>query len=341
MKSDKPTIAEVARLARVSKTTVSRYLNGRFEFMSIETKQRIEAVIEELGYRPNNLARGLKSNRSGLIGVLVADISSPFSSILVKGVGDFCKGHGFQTIISNTDNEAVKEREYIEAMIDNRVEGLIINTTGKNASYLHEIYEQGIPVVLADRPMEALEFDTVTTNNYQMTYETIKYLYGQGFQKVAFFTQCVSGIRTRFTRRQAFLQACEDLYGGSGEKWIAEVNVDDGSAVTQQVLQFVRDATGPVAAFAVNGVTLLSLVQAVSQTKLRVPWDIGLCGYDDWGWAAIIPPGITVISQPSYKVGREAARRLILQIQSGQVKKPTLVEFPSELILRGSTALKS
>lgn len=336
MATDKPTIDKVASLAKVSKTTISRYLNGRFEFMSDETRKRIQTVIEELDYRPNNLARGLKSNHSGLIGVLVADIGSPFSSILVKGVGDTCKDRGYQTIIANTDNDPQKEREYIRSLIDNRVEGLIVNITGQNDNFLLELKDEGIPIVVADRPMETLSLDTVTSNNAEMTYRTIRHLYEQGFKRVAFITQQISQVRTRYVRHQTFLKACRELYGVDGEKWVYFIDPSDVGSLSQELQAFLKMEDGPVAAFAVNGVTLLSLVKAIRELDLVMPDDLGVAGYDDWGWASLIPPGITTISQPSYNVGVQSALRLIQRIKDNR-SKPKLIELPSELIVRGSS----
>lgn len=338
MPADKPTISEVAKIAMVSKTTVSRYLNDRFEFMSEATRKRIHQVIDELNYHPNNLARSLKSNRSGLIGVLVADISSPFSSILVKGIGDDCKEHGYQTIIVNTDNDPEKERQYIQSLLNNRVEGLIMNITGQNLPYLLELKAEGVPIVLADRPMQRLEFDTITTNNYQMTYDAMLHLHKQGFKRIGFFTQKIDGISTRTIRREAFLKACEDLYGVDGREWLHVVEPSDIKSIAQGIKSFLSNH-GPSAVFSVNGVTLLGVVQAVTELGLNIPSDIGLCGYDDWGWAAVIPPGITVISQPSYRVGVEASKRLRLQIDSERKVRPKVMEIPSTLIIRGSTKL--
>jgi LacI family transcriptional regulator, kdg operon repressor len=336
MAADKPTIDMVASLAKVSKTTISRYLNGRFEFMSDETRKRIQTVIEELDYRPNNLARGLKSNRSGLIGVLVADIGSPFSSILVKGVGDTCKERGYQTIIANTDNDPEKEREYIRSLIDNRVEGLIVNITGENDDFLLELKDEGIPIVVADRPMETLSLDTVTSNNAEMTYRTIQHLYEQGFERVAFITQEISQVRTRYVRYHTFLKACRDLFGVDGEKWVHVIDPSDVGALARGLEAFLNMDDGPAAAFAVNGVMLLSLVKAIRQLGLVMPDDLGVVGYDDWDWASLIPPGITTISQPSYNVGVQSALRLIQRIKDNR-PKPKLIELPSELIVRGSS----
>lgn len=339
MAFEKPTIDQVARLAEVSKTTVSRYLNGRFEFMSGDTRKRIQTVIEELDYRPNNLARGLKSNRSGLIGVLVADISSPFSSILVKGVGDTCKDRGYQTIIANTDNDPEKERQYIRSLIDNRVEGLIVNITGKNDEFLLQLKDEGVPIVLADRPMATLSLDTVTSNNAEMAYGTVKHLYEEGFQRIAFVTQEISGVRTRHIRYHAFLQACKDLFHVDGQSWVHVIDPSDIGSLAANLKRFLDADNGPVAAFAVNGVTLLSLLKAIRELGLVMPDDLGVAGYDDWEWASLIPPGITTISQPSYNVGVEAAKRLLQRIK-GDSSKPKLMELPSELIIRGSSTMR-
>jgi LacI family kdg operon repressor len=130
MEKDMITISDVAKASGVSKTTISRYLNGKYEYMSQDTRKRIQTIIEELKYRPSNVAKTLKSNKSGLIGVIIADIASQFSSILLKGIGDVCKANGYQVMISNVDNDPEKEREYIQSLMDNRVEGIIVNTTG-------------------------------------------------------------------------------------------------------------------------------------------------------------------------------------------------------------------
>lgn len=337
---DKITIDDIAKHAEVSKTTVSRFINGRFEFMSEETRGRIQAVIEEFNYRPNSLARGLKSNKSGVIGAIIADITSPFSSILVKGVGDYCQEKGYQIMIANTDNNPGKERDYIQSLLANQVEGLIINTTGENSEYLISLGDQGIPIVLADRAIEQSKFDTVTSDNYAMTYQTVNHLMEAGFERVAFFTEEVGRISSRQARMSAFLAANNDFRGCDAQGDIYVVNSHEQQTVVKAIQTFYRQDLGaPKAIFAVNGVTLLCVLQGLSQLNLTMPHDMGACGYDDWGWAALIPPGITVISQPSYQVGVEAAKMLISRINAKRKPRPKVLELPSNLIIRGSTCL--
>lgn len=338
-KPRKPTIDMVASKSEVSKTTISRFLNGKYEYMSEETKKRIQHVVDELNYRPNNFARSLKSNKSGLIGVVVADITSPFSSILVKGIGDFCNERGYQIITTNTDEDPSKEREYLESLVGGEmVEGLIVNTTGKNDDLLSQLGSQGTPIVLADRAMEHLEFDTITNNNYGMTRDTLNHMTESGFEKVAFFTQAMGANSSRRIRHEAYLDFYE--YEPGDAPYVYEIDTNNARAVIESIQAFIGQTQGRTRAiFAVNGVVLLAVVRGIVELGLKMPDDIGVCGYDDWEWATLVPPGISAIEQPSYQVGLEAAKRVIARIK-GSKAKAKVIELPSKLHVRGSTMLK-
>ncbi|WAH36034.1 LacI family DNA-binding transcriptional regulator [Alicyclobacillus dauci] len=338
-KRRKPTIDMVARQSEVSKTTISRFLNGKYEYMSEETRNRIQRVVDELNYRPNNFARSLKSNRSGLIGVVVADIASPFSSILVKGIGDLCNERGYQIITTNTDEDPQKERDYLESLVGGEmVEGLIVNTTGMNDDLLSQLGHQGIPIILADRAMEHLEFDTITNDNYSMTRNALKHVVDSGFEHVAFFTQQIGRNSARRTRFEAYLDFFE--FEPNTAPFVYELDTNDSQGVRKAIEHFRQRTNGrPAAIFAVNGVVSLAVLRSIAELGLHMPRDIGLCGYDDWEWATLVPPGITSIEQPSYEVGVEAAKRVIARIK-GLKAKPKLIELPSTLRVRGSTKLK-
>ena len=228
------TINDVSKAAGVSKTTISRYLNGKYEFMSKDTRKRIQNVIEELKYRPSNVAKTLKSKKSGLIGVIIADIGSQFSSILIKGIGDACKAHGYQVLISNVNNDSDKEREYIESLMDNRVEGIIVNTTGYNDEFLVEINETRVPLVLADRTMEDLKIDSVAINNYKITFDTIKYLVEKGYRNIAFFSEDPVRNRARHLRRRGYLDAMKQLLDVDASNLIYIIDSEDESTSIKQ-----------------------------------------------------------------------------------------------------------
>ena len=332
------TIADVALRAGCSKTTISRYLNGKFEFMSAESKERIAAVIEEMNYRPNNLARSLKSSRSRLIGVIMADISNPFSSILVKGIGDACAAAGYHVMIANMDNDPVREKDYILSMLDQQVDGLILNTTCSNNEFLQEMADRRVPMVLVDRAIEPAIFDVVKTNDFQATLDLLQYVAEQGFGKVGFFSQPVGNIGPRLNRRKAYRQMCDGRLKQAPQEYAVEISQPE--AVKEQVRDFLqRNGEEKKFIFTANGVAMLSLLHAINELGLRIPEDVGIGGFDDWSWASLVGPGITTIAQPSYDVGAKSVERLLLRIQRGGKAKPKIFELPNKLILRGSSQL--
>jgi LacI family transcriptional regulator, kdg operon repressor len=344
MQTKSVTIDEVSKKANVSKTTISRYINGKFEYMSEETRERIRLVIEELEYRPNTIARNLKSKKSSLIGVIVADISSPFSSILLKGIIDYCTQKGFQTMVASTNEDYLKEREYILSMIDRQVEGIIINTAGNNLEFLENLQLKGVTIALADRVLEKNIFDTVTSDNEKMTYKVIESLYEKGFERVGFFSETLGLNSTRLIRHKCFLQKSEQ-YVENSEHLVYIIGDEEGknnyTSYEKALLSFTSsNEKTKNAILAVNGVAMLNIIHAAKKLNISIPNNIGLCGYDDWGWTSLIGTGISVVSQPSYEIGFKSAELIIKRIDKGiNYKSPIYLELSSQLIIRGSTSL--
>lgn len=333
------TITDVAKAAGVSRTTISFYLNGKFQYMSAETKENIRKVIEELDYKPSSVAKGLKTKKSGLIGMIVADITNPFTSILVKGVNDKCIEKGYQLIVANTDNSPEKEKEYIISTLQRQAEGIIVNATGENVEFLKELKEKGNKIVLADRTIDEDYFDSVTTNNEEITFSTIEMLYNSGFEEVAFFTYPIDINTTRARRFKSFKEVT-GRYKDNPDDYLYIVNNDED--MKDKIREFDNKYKNKnKAAFIVNGVAMLSFVKGVLDLGLSIPKDIGVCGFDDWGWNNVVGNGITAISQPSYEVGSKCAEILIQRI-TGEIESKDTVNLvlESQLILRGSTKIK-
>jgi LacI family kdg operon repressor len=335
----KVTINDVATIAKVSKATISRYLNGQFEYMSEETKESIRKIIEKLDYRPSNIARSLKAKNSGVIGCIIADIASPFSSIVVKGINDICNQMGYSVLFANTDNNPEKEIKSIQSLMDNKVDGLIVNTSGEIDDYLLSLKNQGVKIVLADRGLKSTGLiDTVATNNYQATYDCIEYLYKQGYKKVAFFTQDTTSISSRYLRHDGYKDAMLEFFNIDGNQFTYLIEDNDLDKCEQDLLHFKQACNGePGAIFTVNGVTLLNVLHGFNRLKIEISDKIGICGFDDWGWAALIPPGITTITQESYECGVQSVNLLIQRIKDPTESKPKYIELPAKLVKRGST----
>lgn len=333
----KVTIDDVAREAKVSKSTISRYLNEKFEFMSDDTRDRIHKVISQLNYRPSNTARTLKLKKSSLIGVVMADLTNPFSSMLIKGIGDECRKYDYNIIITNSDNDKIKEKQDIMSLMDQNIDGLVINGTGYNEKFVMRIQQLGIPVIMLDRVVNPKFFDCVTSNNFEMTFNVTNYMIDQGFGSFAMFTPDVGKISARRDRKKAFIEACSSRLDSSNfNVYVCDnANLDK---TKQDLISFVKNNSGNKVVFAANGVTLLNLLHVINDINLKIPVDIGIYGYDNWGWASLIPPGITTISQPTYAMGVESAKILLKKL-GGDSEKTSCIYLKSRLEIRGSTHL--
>ena len=332
------TIDTVSEKAGVSKTTVSRFLNEKYEHMSEETKLRIKNVIEELEYRPNIVARNLKLKKTGLIGVILSDVANPVAVHLIKGIIDHCTQEGYQVVTASSDEKSSKEKEYILSMVDRQVEGLIVNTADYNDfSLLKSLKSKGISIVLADRTINENSLDMVTTDNYAATRTTIKTLYNMGFDVVSLFSSNLLKSNVRLSRYNAFLDESKSYIPNPEE--VAYILSEDGQHPCKCALEdFIRkNAEKKMAVFASTPMALLNLLSAAHELNLNIPKDLGVCGYDNLVWTKLISGGISVVEQPFYEVGVESARILIQRIRGEIPETAKYIELKSRLILRNST----
>ncbi|WP_037563039.1 LacI family DNA-binding transcriptional regulator [Sporolactobacillus terrae] len=331
------TIAMVAEKAGVSTTTVSRYLNKKYEYMSLKTRKKIKHVIGELNYRPSNIARGLKSKKTNLIGVVVADIENPFSSMMMKGVNDVCKARHYHMLILNTDNSQKSEDDGIRSLIDHNVDALLINPTGYTSPIYTKLKESRLPIVLIDRQIEHFLFDSVTSNNYDVTYQATNYLIQNNYSRIYFVTENIDSISTRSQRKKAVEDALRAKHLPQ-EHILLTIDRANTLAIKEQLIKLKRtNQNEKMALFAVNGQVLLLLLQLLYQLRWSIPAEIGIYGYDDWGWGELIRPGITVIQQDPYGMGTKAAELLIDRLEGKRTGRPELFELPANLLIRGST----
>ncbi|HTG71510.1 MAG TPA: LacI family DNA-binding transcriptional regulator [Candidatus Udaeobacter sp.] len=334
------TIDDVARGAGVSKTTISRYLSGQFDSLSEQTRKRIEETIAALKYRPNRMARGLKRDKSFTIGMIVADITNPFSTSILRGVEDVCTKNGYSLMVCNTDNDPEKEKEYIMMLQAHRIDGLIINSTGQNNEYLHELAEEKIPIVLVDRKAPELNFDTVVTDNVQATTSALQFFLQQGYDRIAFFTQPIGMVSSRSERAGTFQQMLETANHPSTAD-IYEADIRTEGQLEQKIDEYLASSEGQFRMlFAANGVMLLKILNIFQRKQIRIPDDIGVACYDDLDWAPVIGSGITTIAQPTYSIGVNAMERVLARI-TGDQSPGVLIALPGALNVRGSTPSKA
>ncbi|MGY3748592.1 LacI family DNA-binding transcriptional regulator [Vagococcus acidifermentans] len=323
------TILDVAKQAGVSKTTVSRYLNGHFGNMSSETKERIRQVIAELNYRPNKQAQALKSKRSYLIGVVVSDISNMYSSLLLKGIGEVLGEAGYQMIIMDAASSLEQEHDLLNKLTDQSVEGIILQASSRDASHYSHLKQANMPLILVDRDVEPSLFPLVTSDNIPSTQKIIEVILQKNYEQVVVVSEPLKDIVTRELR----YAAAEELVVAAGRK-IKLIEKTPEMDLTEPV---VRLAASPLktALFASNGRMLMELLTILVNEKIRIPEDIGITGFDDWNLSALVGPGITSIEQQSKQIGEEAAKMMLDYIQYGSCPVETKI-IPTNIQLRHS-----
>ncbi|MCY8318978.1 LacI family DNA-binding transcriptional regulator [Bacillus vallismortis] len=329
------TIKDVAECAGVSKSTVSRYINGKIDAISPEKVKSIKKAIAELNYRPSKMAQGLKIKKSKLIGFVVADITNPFSVAAFRGVEEVCDQYGYSIMVCNTDNNPEKEREMLLKLEAHSVEGLILNATGENKDVLHAFREQLIPTILIDRKLPDLKLDTVTTDNRRITREILQKIYSKGYTDVALFSEPVSSISPRTERAEVY-QEMASVENVNGLVRMYEIDVKNKEQLKAALQTFHTEMLEQKKAIlALNGLIMLKIISCMEELGLRIPQDIGIAGFDDTEWYKLIGPGITTIAQPSHDMGRTAMERVLKRIE-GDKGAPQTIELEAEVIMRQS-----
>ncbi len=328
----KASMGDVAKAVGVSKTTISRYLHGEFAYMSPETRKRIEEVIKELDYRPNKMAQSLKATVSYMIGVTIADLGNPFSSLLIKGIQEECRERDVQLLVCDSNNRPTLERNNIESLLDAQVDGLIVNTVGDNDDWLVEFHDRKNrkPVVMLDRTVLPVIYDSVATDNDGAVREMMLHLKDEGFSRVVFITKPGEGISTRLSRRAAV-----EKYSGSLDLDMNIVVYDDDDDLREKIAEIMRSCgQSKVCLFSNNDESMRDVLEAVPfETRRKV----GMCSFADRHWAKYSGDGITCLDQNPKLLGRKAARKLFARVYDGVDAECSLEEVPASLNVFAST----
>ncbi|SOE73955.1 transcriptional regulator, LacI family [Burkholderia sp. OK233] len=370
------TITDVAREAGTGKTSISRYLNGEMSVLSPELRARIEAAIERLDYQPNQMARGLKRGRNRLIGMLLADLTNPYSVEVLQGVEAACHALGLMPLICHAANEVEMERRYLQLLTTYRVEGVIVNALGVREETLRPVGGGGIPAVLVDRSVDGLVADMVGLDNRAAAELGTRHLLDNGFDDIWFVVQPFEQVSSRQLREAAFREVMSGAGGAGGtggkgeggkggarghtlvlnlaepaavERALAEldraIDADGGPGgavanVTDNATSSATDTTGGkpgrIALFAANAPVALCLALHL-KARYGADWQARVA------LLSIDDPewaeltGITAIRQPTYEIGYRAVEFLHERIEGIQATARDCL-LPGELIVRASTS---
>jgi LacI family transcriptional regulator len=332
------TLREVARRAGVHAGTASRALNPRTRsLVNAATASKVIAAAEELGYRPNPMARGLKMNRSFTIGVLVPDLTNPLFPPIVRGIEDELATEGYTALLANSDNDPDKERLHFETMKDRQVEGFILATAELDHPLIEDAIAADAPIVLVNRTVDSSRAFAVINDDRKGTALAVDHLVGLGHTRIAHIVG-PERYSTGKTRYRGFIDAMKAADLEADRKLIRFTKTfveSEGARAFKQLLEDgSREFTAVVAG---NDLLALGCYDALAETGLSCPKDLSIVGFNDIPFLDKLKPPLTTIRIPHYELGVRAAALLLKRLHD-PLLEPVTVQLDPELIVRGSTA---
>jgi LacI family transcriptional regulator len=331
----KPTMSDVARLAGVGTMTVSRVLSGTVP-VSAETAQRVRTAVEQLKYRPNELARAFRGQRSRSIGLIIPYLYDPFFANCAHAVTTVAKERGYSVIITTSNEDPDSEYAEAEQMLQRHVDGLLVIPARFRQSRLTRALLGKTPVVAFDRPVSDPSIDVVLVQNTAGARRMVEHLIEHGHKRIAFMglSRALFTINTRFLGYRRALQDAGlqiDTFFG------CESQVDTLTAVRDKL----HGATAPTAIFTSNTLATRYVLSALLHLGVKMPNDLAFAGFDDFDLAELTSPSLSVVRQPALEMGRVATNLLFDRIERGELPQTgNRIVLPVEIVLRRSCGCK-
>ena len=331
------TIRDVAERVGVHPSTVSRVLNpatrGR---ITPEIVDKVTEAATDLGYRPNQSAQGLRTNRTRTIGVLIPDITNPLFPPIIRGIEDGLGADGYTAILGNTDNIAAREIEAISTLRARQIDGLILATARRDDPIVAECIADGLPLVLVNRTADADGVSSIVSDNALGIALAVRHLKSLGHTRIAHIAGPRS-LSTGESRRRSFIDIMKAEGLEEPDGLIAETTAFSEDEGLRAAAALIAGAATFTAIVAANDLIALGAYEAIANADLTCPGVVSVTGFNDMPFVDRLTPPLTTIRIPHYELGREAARRLIELI--GNPKSPArATTLRPELIVRGSTA---
>lgn len=329
----RPTIIDVARVAGVSKTTVSRVISGHDSLVREETCQRVLQAIQQLGYERNVIAGSLRTDRTYTVLLVIPDIANPFWPEVARGVQDALEAQGYVVVLANSDWDARREHEFLALARRNRFDGIIINPVSATSD---ELVTDGNPVVVLGLGADYPDLDMVGSDSYSGTTFALEHLFSLGHRRIGL----ISGLSRRPSRSSRLASYMDFLQQHDipvKDELIVQCpyGQEFGRQSMKELLSLDRP---PTAVMASNDILAIGALQAIHETGLQVPQDVSIIGMDDIYAASVTTPPLTTVAKQKYEQGWQAGTFLLERIGGEASETPRRQSFPCRLIQRESTA---
>lgn len=329
------TIIDVAKKAGVSKSTVSRVITNS-PGVNLETKEIVMKAIKELDYQPSRAAQTLRNKKTNLIAVLIPRISNPYYSELMQAIEQESAKYNYQVTLFNTENDPVKEIQYLKMLENHYVDGVIL-TSFRGSMEILQDYQQYGPIVFVGESGGKHNFPTIRSNNKEAAYSATKHLIDLGHRHIGIVTgPDYSSISHE--RLKGFYQAMDDHNLQINHKWVSfsTYGIQQGK---KYIKNLINNQLFPSAVFATNDELAVGIIQQAKELGIRVPQDLAVVGFDNQQIATVIEPSLTTVEQPIQQIGSQAVA-LLMDSLNGETKNSIEITLKSKLLVRDSCGKK-
>lgn len=324
---------DVAEKAGVSIATVSHVINGT-RFVKKETKQKVLNAMEELNYYPNYIARSLRSQKSNTIGLLVSNISNFFFTGVAEGIENTLRNYGYNLILGNSDEKLENEKKQLKVFNAQMVDGLIMAPTVYDYDYSGKLFKNvNCPVVIFDCKPLAYKGDCVLVDNVKGAYEAVSFLIDKGHRKIGIVAGGLH-LTTSIERLDGYKKALLD-HGLQVDDSLIKIGKNTRYNTGYYLAKELIEETEVTALFVINNLMTIGVIEFLKENNIKIPEELAIIGFDDYKWASITAPPLTVVKQPVDEIGKKAAE-LVLKRIKGDKSSFKEYRLPTELIIRDS-----
>lgn len=326
------TIKDVARYTGLSIATISKYINGGNVLE--RNKVLIDEAIEILNFKVNEMARGLKTSKSKIIGILIPSLEQPFCTSIVSHIENILIQYGYSTMVCDYKNSLELEEIKLKFLVNKMVDGIVMMPFGDEGEMIGKSVPDEIPVVLIDRVLGDLSYDTVLVDNLNASYVAIEELIRRGHRKIAIITG-PKDVYTANERLKGYYRVFEDYGIEIDESLIMEGDYKVGSGYTL-LKELIRREEKPTALFVTNYEMTLGAIIAINEENISIPEELSLIGFDNLELMSVVKPPLSLVVQPIREIGESVAEILLERLSQENNQAPKLIRLKGEVIIKES-----
>ena len=333
MKKERITIHDIAKKLNITASTVSRALKDHPR-ISDETKKAVQKVASKLNYQPNHIAAALRNGKSNILGIIVPWADRNIFSSAIRGIEEIANGSNYNVMICQTYESQKKEAATVEALLNARVDGIIVSPAKNtlNFDHFYKVKEKGIPLILFDRSNDELEVSHVVIDDFLGAYKATEHLIQQGCKRIAHFTN-TRKISIYKERLRGYREALISNGQAFDESLVMEsdLQLDDGR---NSMLQILKLKERPDAVFSASAYGMLGALQVLKENGIKVPEEVALIGFMNEPFTSYTEPSLSTVDQHSMRMGNAAAQIFLDEVSDGSKKSdPTKKFIPQKIVL--------